>query len=322
MQAHTSSRALLLLCLAGAILSGCGKSNPLSSGGPNGGAGLDQAQATEAMAQSSPAIEDGLMESPDQASLSSASPTGADALIQPLRYWRRITDVHRTFEFAFSDTDSTGRPTRAVVSIRKYLAGSFNIAFDSTPGDSMPFDSVGVVHKRLHDLWERNVLLRRVHFPNATGDEWKVAAISGAQVTSYDPGASTPGHLAFGATRIVKLRIQSASGDTTIDDPLRFFFLRRVPAFGPAEDVTFTVTTLTNTDVLVLIRNGFRRRFHNNGDNTYTIFWRTSPEDGLHHIGFNALSNGTLFDDQAPYDSQAWIVPYRVIPSDVAEFMP
>ena len=29
-----------------------------------------------------------------------------------------------------------------------------------------------------------------------------------------------------------------------------------------------------------------------------------------------------LFDDQAPYDSQAWLFPYRVIPSEVAEFMP
>ena len=230
--------------------------------------------------------------------------------------------MRRTFEFAFSDSDSAGRPTRADVTIRKYLAGTFNIAFDQTPGDSMPFDSVGIVHTPLHDLWERRVLLRRVHFPTASGDEWKVAAISGAKVTSYDPASSTSGNLAFGSTRIVKLRIQSSSGDTTINDPLKYFFLRRVPAFAPGEDVTFTVTTLTNTDVVVLLRNGFRRRFHNNGDDTYTIFWRTSPEDGLHHIGMNALSNGTLFDDQAPYDSEAWLFPYRVIPSEVVEFMP
>src|SRR5262245_46225569 len=112
MQARITSCAVLLLGLIAALLSGCGKSNPLATAG-SGGSSIDQSQASEAMAQSSPAIEDGLMESPDQASLSSATPSGADALISPLHYWRRITEVRRTFEFAFSDTDSTGRPTRA-----------------------------------------------------------------------------------------------------------------------------------------------------------------------------------------------------------------
>jgi len=315
---------LLLGAVATLAVSGCGKSNPVSATGTGGSSGSaqDQAATSEAIAQSSAAVEDGFIESVDSAALSSDQPTGADALIHPLHYWRRITQVRRTFDFAFSDTDSTGRPTRAIVTIRKYLAGTFNIAFDTTPGDTLPFDSIGVVHKRLHDLWERRVLLLRVHFPTASGDEWKIAAISGAKVTSYDPGGSTSGSLAFGVTRITRLRIQSASGDTTINDPLQFFRLRRVAAFGPSEDVTLTATTLTNTDVLVLMRVGMRRRFHNNGDNTYTIFWKTSPEDGLHHFGVNALSNGTLFDDHAPYDSQAWVVPYRVKPSEIAEFMP
>jgi hypothetical protein len=36
----------------------------------------------------------------------------------------------------------------------------------------------------------------------------------------------------------------------------------------------------------------------------------------------NALSNGTLFDDQAPYDSDAWIFPYAIQPCFIAEYMP
>jgi hypothetical protein len=70
------------------------------------------------------------------------------------------------------------------------------------------------------------------------------------------------------------------------------------------------------------VRTGLRRRFHNNGDNTYTLTWHTSPEDGIHHFGVNALSNGTLFDDQAPYDSDAWIFPYAIQPCFIAEYMP
>jgi hypothetical protein len=39
-------------------------------------------------------------------------------------------------------------------------------------------------------------------------------------------------------------------------------------------------------------------------------------------VGVNALSSGTLFDDQAPYDSKAWIVPCVVNPTELAEFIP
>lgn len=325
MQARINPLVILAFALAPA-LSGCGKSNPLAATGAasSSGSAANQAAVSSAIAQSSAAVEDGLMEAVDQAQIASAAPAGAAALIHPITYWRHIMDVRRTFDFAFSDTDTTGQPTKAIVTIHKDLGGTFNIAFDQTPGDSMPFDSIGIVRKPLHDRWERMVMLKRVHPPTASDDdnEWKIVALTGVKVTSYDPASSTGGSLAFGTTRITQLRIQSASGDTTISDPLKFFWLRRTPAFNPGENVTLTATTLTNTDVVVLMRAGMRRRFHNNGDNTYTIFWQASAEDGLHHFGVNALSNGTLFDDTAPYDSQAWILPYHVNPSQVAEFMP
>jgi hypothetical protein len=337
MQARSRWTALILFALAGSALTGCGKSNPVASTGA-GSRAMDQAQVTETLARTAPVIDDGLMESADQVALSSASPAGSFALIHPLHYWRHITHVDRTFEFAFSDTDSTGRPRRADVTVRKLLAGTFNILFDATPGDSNLFDSLAVVHKPLHDRWERHILLRRIpqnhhegdsvmHDSTGEGedeneDEWKVAAVSGVDMRSYDPDSSSPGNLAFGNTEIVSVRIQSASGDTTINDPLKYFFLRRIPAFNPGENVTLTATTKSNTDVLVLMRSGWRRRFHNNGDNTYTIFWTTSLEDGVHHFAINALSNGTLFDDSAAYDSDAWIFPYRIRPTELADFMP
>jgi hypothetical protein len=203
------------------------------------------------------------------------------------------------------------------------MRGTFNILTDLAPDDTIPPDTstIGLVRKRLADLWERHVLLRRVR-DGGTGDpQWKVAGISGVSVTSFDPRSAGP-RPAFGETRIVKLRIQSASGDVTLQDPLALYLLRRIPAFDPGEDVTLTVTTLRNDDVVVLIRPLERRRFHNNGDDTYTLFWHAAPEPGVRHLGVNALSNGTLFDDAKPYDSQAWILPYRVTPVEIAEFMP
>jgi len=50
------------------------------------------------------------------------------AAIHPLRYWRTIRSVDRSFEFAFADTDSTGHPTTAVVTIRKRLLGEAGVA--------------------------------------------------------------------------------------------------------------------------------------------------------------------------------------------------
>lgn len=312
---------LTLICAA-VLISGCGRSSaPLSPGASGSSSGTDQAQVSSAMASTPELIEDQVYESPEETSIGGGAP-GSTALIHPLRFWRHITDVRRTFEFAFSDTDSTGRPTRALVTIRKVMRGTFNIATDLAPEDSLPPDTstIGIVRKRLADLWERHVLLRRVRDDGTGEPQWKVAGISGVKVTSFQPSSGSPP--IFGDTRVVKLRIQSAAGDVTIGDPLAPFLLRRIPVFDPAQDVTLTVTTLRNDDVVVLIRPFQRRAFHNNGDNTYTLFWHASAEAGVRHLGVDALSNGTLFDDARPYDSQAWIVPYRVAPGDIAEFMP
>jgi hypothetical protein len=336
MQARSTRLTLLLAGLAALMLSSCSKNNPMGVNGP-GSSGTDQAAVSRTVASTPTLVDDGLMEASDQALFSATTP-GALTAIRPLRFWRRITSVRRTYSFAFSDTDTTGRPTRAVVTVHKELAGTFNILFDATPNDTMPFDTLATVHKPLHDLWVRQILLRRVHraadgemvmgsgqedgHDGEHEDEWKVAGISGADARSFDPDHSSPGAPAFGLTKIQSLHIQSTNLDTTITDPLQFVMLRRIHSFLPDEDVTLTATTLSNTDVLVLVRTGMRRRFHNNGDNTYTLTWHTSFEGGIHHFGVNALSNGTLFDDQAPYDSDAWIFPYLIQPDVCADYMP
>lgn len=352
MKAPTLRVSALLAGLALLLATSCSKNNPTGATGQNG-LSTESAAVSSVLASTSSVIDDGLMEAADQTLFSSTGTpgmTGTDALVRPLRFWRRITDVNRYFEFSFSDTDATMRPTKAVVTIHKEMTGTFNLVFDATPDDTMPFDTVAVVHKPLHDLWTRQVLLQRVHRDakgdmvlgsgeedddhdggNGQGDhnghhrrdEWKVTGISGADMRSYDPALSTPGSPAFGLTKILKMHIQATSLDTVIEDPLQFFLMRKIHCFGPTEDVKVTVTTASNTDEVVLVRGGgIRHRFHNNGDNTYTMTWHTSLEAGLRHLGVNALSHGTLFDDQSPYDSDAWILPYAIRPTSLAEFLP
>lgn len=304
-----------VLALVAGVVTGCGKTNhtiaptaPVPSTGSNS---VDEAQVADVLASTPAVVEDGIFDSPDPTTLDTG-PADATALIQPLRYWRRITRVERSLEFAFSDPDSTGRPRTAVVTVHKRLLGTFNILAGVPSTDTTPLDSTAhVIRKPLEDHWVRRILLKRVAIADSARAVWRVVATSGVKVTAKDA-----------TTQIVSLEVKAAALDTTVTDPLAFFWLRRVLAFDPQEKVTLVVTTLRNDDVVVLQHRNLRFRFHNNGDNTYTGVWPAPMMMGMQHVGVDALSHGTLFDDTQPYDSQAWILPYLVRPNQMAEYLP
>lgn len=316
----TSHRLALTLPLLLALLAGCSSQGTLNAPGDTAaGTSQDQAEVASTVASNPAYVDDELSESPEQMSLSTADGSGsagaagtvsAQAAIRPLAFWRQIRDIDRSFEFAFSDTDSTGRPTTAVVIIHKRMSGSFNILVaDNVPEGNPP--QAHVIHKPLVDHWVRRLLLKRVPLENSDRLVWRVVATSGVKITSRDA-----------VTRIQSLRIQSGTLDATVDDPLAFFRLRAILKLDPTAEVTLTATTLRNDDVVLLYLRDHRVRFHNNGDNTYTATFGVPDRTGLHHVGVNALSNGTLFDDQAPYDSQSWITPYLVHPIELAAGTP
>jgi len=315
--------AALLLAATG-LLAGCGKKT-VSGPTVDQPAAPDQAQVADVLALEPAVVEDGQFESSDVSSLSGGQP-GALAAIRPLRFWRTITGVERRFEYAFADTDSTGRPTTAVVTVHRLLTGRFNILTGQPRGDSTVRDtSASIVHKPLADHWVRRILLKRVPGAEPGANAWRIVATSGVEVTSR-----------AAQTHIESLRVQAAGTDTTITGVLRPFHLRRIFRLAPGTPVTLTVTTLRNDDVVVMCMRDRRFRFRNNGDNTYTGEWIVpdprrgdgpgpAPGPGappILHFGVNALSNGTLFDDQAPYDSQAWILPFIVGPDEIADALP
>jgi hypothetical protein len=321
MRAHLTLGAALLL-VAGA-LSGCGAKNDLTSpaGGGTTGGTVEEAQVSSALAAEPTLVEDAVFEQSTETTVDGGMP-GTAALIHPLRYWRTITDVDRRFVMAFADTDSTGRPTTAHVTVHKFLAGRFNI-LALPPGIEPPVrpDSLDLVRKPLADHWMRRLVLKRVPVGESDRTAWRIAGTSGVKVTSFDPRSprSAPD---YGDTRILSLRIQSGPLDTTITDPLELFRLRRVMRFEAGVPVLLTATTAANDDVVALMWAGMRFRLHPNGDGTYSGRWMAPPFRGVGHLGVNALSRGTLFDDAAPYDSQAWILPYLVVPDQLADDMP
>ena len=153
-----------------------------------------------------------------------------------------------------------------------------------------------------------------------------------ASVVAIEPEVVEDGR--FVSADVTSLRFQTAGVDTTITDPLIFFYLRRILKLHPGTPVTLTVTTLKNDDVVAMCRSGHRFHFINNGDNTCTGVWQVpdlrmgnGPRPGpgrppIFHFGVNALSHGTLFDDQAPYDSPAWLLPVVLAPDQVADALP
>ncbi len=317
-------RVLLPLLLV-LVLAGCSKTASVVDPGSSGSS-ADRSEVEAEVARQSAVVEDGFSESADQIPVESASAKAGGSAsakadgsasaqggglatsgeIHPVFFWRHIRDVERLFEIAFSDTDSTGRPTRAVVTVHKVFRGSFNIVERDPNG--LP-DEAHVIRKPLVDHWVRRVLLRRLPIEGTDRRAWKIVACSGVEITSRDA-----------KTDIVSLRVRTRDQDTTITDPLAFQRLRAITRLEPGEEVQLTVTTLAPDDVVLLYTRGQRSRFHNNGDNTYQGVWKAPERRGLYHAGVNALSHGTLFDSEAPYDSKAWILPYLVKPEELGDY--
>jgi len=307
--------------LAAAVLAlaGCSKSStPVSPGGSS----PEQSAASFTLGATPELIDEDVLETDDVGLVRSGPATGGSlAAIHPIRFWRRIDRVTRRFEFAFSDTDSTGRPTRAVVTVHKTLRGAFVIVAGDSGAEGSSDTTRRIVRKPLLDHWKRRLLLVRVARPandTESGDRtvWKVAATSGVNVVSDLP-ASPDAH-----AHIVSIRVQSGELDTTLTDPMAFIRLRSMLRVSSGAQVTLTVTTTRPDDVVLLMARYGRFRLESHGDNTYTGTWTVPGDGGIRHFGVNALSHGTLWDDAAAYDSHAWIFPYAVIGEDLADYRP
>lgn len=306
-----------LATVAAAALAGCGANENLAPDASTlGTTSSDEAAVSQVISESPDIVEDGLMEALDETPLGDMggggglADAGVEAPIDPLRFWRRIRSVERTFEFEFLDNDENDRPTLAKVRIHKTLKGTFNIAVgDPLSTSADPQRDIKVIQKPLVDHAIRNVVLQRVPDDQLASTDrhrraWRLVGASGVEITSRVADAVQ--------TRIRSMRIQAGPLDTTITDPLALRRLHQVLKFEPEMEVELTVTTDAPDDVVVLMHRDRRFRFEANGDNTYTGKWRVPLRQGFHHLGVNALANGTLFDDEAPYSSQGWVLHFVV----------
>ena len=288
----------LSLSLAGLALAGCGRSTGSMQASTAPPTGSDEAQVAAVLAANPDYVNEDLYASQQVQSYDQASGLAA---IRPLNFWRVITNVETTFDTEFGPPDSTGRPTVALVTIHRHLTGTFNIAaVVATPDDT----TRARIEKPLSDAWTRRIALVRLRDrldPSIT--RWRLAGTSGVDVKTRG-----------GVTAVQSLRIQTAGLDTTITDPLELHRLRRVILLPAGSEVTLTAKTGSADDVVLFYGRDSRRRFTNNGDGTFTFRFTPDRYLGIRHFGVDALSHGTLFDDTEPYDSNAWLFGYAVVP--------
>jgi hypothetical protein len=294
-----------LLALGALLAGGCSKSSTTTS--PNLPVD-DQTQVNATLAASATLVDDGLAEDGSQVSANSASlriegTVQPDAAIRPYAWWQDITHETRTWTFVWSDSDATGHPNTVIGTLVKHMTGSL-IIIPVSPADSTQPDTTRIT-KPIDKTLTRQIMLKRLTI--GANRVWKVVEVTGAFVTT--PGATT---------HIVSIRLQSSSGvDTTITDPLQFNSLRHVIRFGTQDSVTVTVTTTRANDAVFIHRWDWRHRLRNNLNDTYSFSWVTSAWGGWRYFGIQAMSHGSLYDDTAPFDMQAWHMPFRVDQGDV-----
>jgi hypothetical protein len=318
---------LLSLLLGAAVLAvaGCGK-EPTTAPGSTANTDPSASPRTfSTMMDQEPALsEGGTYETPGQSDFSTAGGSvstdafSTTAAIRPVYFFRVIRTRSRTLDIHV-ETDSDSVKVRATVDVMEHFAGTFNlVTADSTDSGVVR----RVIKKPLQDDGHFRAVFVRFQRPEP-GDEdepttstptmgdwedWRLAAISSHEIHSPDNTA-----------KILSVRLQTASGvDTTLDDPSGLFrFPRGLIRIGANEKVTITVKTADPTNAVFVLAGWGHMRLTPSADG-FTGSFHAPYEMRLFRIGVNALSHGTLFDDQAAYDSDFWGIPARTLVPMVA----
>lgn len=251
-----------------------------------------------------------------------------DSAITPLRWGRFITSVTSNV------TVTTQGDTVSVAKVERTVTGVLKIMTSATDTLSKPFVDKSV----------RNVIFRRI--ARDTKYFWKNWI---PVATTLVQGGTDPAP-ANDAIAIAKVELIAGSNTLTITDPQNFWlryhwlgYMMRarggdLPDFHLGDSVRVQVTVQSqspDTDIVAL-RHGFDvprmtmmpipfRRVH------MTLLSQTGPDQngfytkvyerairpgfglGSFHIGVDAMTRSTLYDNAAPYSVSWWGVPFRAI---------
>jgi hypothetical protein len=238
------------------------------------------------------------------------------APIYPIGWGRRISSVSREVTFdAISDTV-------VVATITHTLTGEVRIRAKYSVSDT----SFTLITKPLTEKTVRKVKFYRIRRTDDPRRNWQPREVSG-----------TAGGTHNAQVVINKLEVTIGNDTITITDPTDYFMKlgrfggREVPVFGASTPIKVRVTitsTERDTDFVSLHRPGMmmgnlfkpaqirmrlvqERAVGSNYERVYEHSW-TGHFPGRHHVFISALTRQSLFDDEAPFSSKVWGVPYIV----------
>ncbi|HWP82412.1 MAG TPA: hypothetical protein VNN76_07135 [Bacteroidota bacterium] len=236
--------------------------------------------------------------------------------IYPRGWGRRITQVSRTIDF-----DSVS-DTLVVATVKHTITGEIRIAARYSLQDT----TITIVTKPFVEETLRKVKLYRVARTNNTRLNWRPREVSAAK-----------GGTQNALITINKLEARIGTDTVVITDPTAYWFKlghfggREVPQFSPSQPMTIRVTirsTASDTDFVSLHRpalmmaGNFRPaharmtlvsqvQIGSAYERVYEYSWNSHLR-GRHHVFVSALTRESLFDDQAPFSTQVWGIPYIV----------
>jgi len=241
-----------------------------------------------------------------------------DTEIYPFRVGHKMRLVNRNLNINIQDTIAYGTLT-------KTFEGILFIAATYDPNGIEP-DTV--IKKPFTAVVTRNLIFKKIANTPYPMRNWIIAAISLPQGGTQSPNID-----------LIKLAAFLPNGDTIqVDSPndyyvtWRFGWWKQIPVLHRGESVMLRVELFSayEEEDFVTVTYG-ANRFHNhrakkifelvsstpsgNGwEKVYEQTYTTHQFPGFYHAVINAMPRQVVFDDATPVESEAWGIPYLVLP--------
>lgn len=294
-----------LVALTALILSGCGDTVTMSDP-----AAVDDEEMLREFVD-----EDGMFDDlgPYEAGFESSGGSVGRDVIDPLTFWREITDRDRIVEIVYEAETGT-----ASVTVHREIWGVLHILAEDMVEYEKPFHHTGLRYATFlkDEDWEP---------PGGQGEgpgggdhegqgeqhqfrrgPWELTEISGF-VGESDTLTVSMSHV----------NVQSATADFTIYDPLELLAVpEEVLTLGIGEEVTVTVYGAPEDAILFLHTRCRKSPLQHEGGGVFVGTW-TVERQGRHAAWIEAMAHDTIYDSEHPEDTLVWGMPYLVEEGEV-----
>ena len=239
--------------------------------------------------------------------------------IYPFRVGHKMRLVNRNLNITFQDTIAYGTLTKTFEGVL-LIAATY---------DSNGTEPDTIIKKPFTAVVTRNIIFRKIAHTPFPMRNWVIAAISLPEGGTQSPNID-----------LMKLTVFLPNGDTlVVESPNDYYLTRRhgwwrqIPVIHRGESVMLRVelySAYEEEDFVTLTYGA--NRFHRHRakklfelvssipsgsgwDKVYEQTYTTHQWPGFYHAVINAMPRQVIFDDSTPVESEAWAIPYYVLPN-------